>query len=52
MTQTHTHTTPYTDTHTHTTPHTHTPQITQSPECVCANGDQTVDHLIFDCPKL
>jgi len=27
-------------------------KITQSPECVCANGDQTVDHLIFDCPKL
>jgi hypothetical protein len=21
-------------------------------ECVCANGDQTVDHLIFDYPKL
>jgi hypothetical protein len=27
-------------------------KIIQSPECVCANGDQTVDHLIFDCPKL
>ena len=27
-------------------------KITQSPECVCANGDQTVDHLIFDCTKL
>jgi len=24
----------------------------QSPECVCANGDQTVDHLIVNCPKL
>ena len=27
-------------------------KIIQSPECVCANGVQTVDHLIFDCPKL
>jgi hypothetical protein len=27
-------------------------QIIQSTECVCANGDQTVDHLIFYCPKL
>ena len=27
-------------------------KITQSPECVCANDDQTVDHLIFYCPKL
>ena len=24
----------------------------QSPECVCANGDQTAEHLIFDCGKL
>jgi hypothetical protein len=27
-------------------------KIIQSPECVCANGDQTVDHLIFNCAKL
>jgi len=27
-------------------------KITQSPECVCAISDKTVDHLIFDCPKL
>jgi hypothetical protein len=27
-------------------------KITRSPECVCATGDQTVHHLIFDCPKL
>ena len=27
-------------------------KIIQSPECVCGNGDQTVDHLIFDCAKL
>jgi hypothetical protein len=26
-------------------------KIIQSSECVCANCDQTVDHLIFDCPK-
>jgi len=23
-----------------------------SPECPCANGNQTVDHLIYDCIKL
>jgi len=27
-------------------------KITKSPECVCAKGDQTVDHIIFECPKL
>ena len=27
-------------------------KIIQSPECVCANGDQTADHLVFDCEKL
>ena len=27
-------------------------KIIQSPECVCANGDQTAEHLIFDCEKL
>jgi hypothetical protein len=27
-------------------------KIIQAPECVCANGDQTEDHLIFDCAKL
>ena len=29
----------------------HRSKIIQSPECSCANGDQTVDH-IFDCAKL
>jgi len=24
----------------------------KSPECPCANGIQTVDHLLFDCSKL
>jgi hypothetical protein len=27
-------------------------KITQSPECICTEGDQTVDHLIYDCGKL
>jgi hypothetical protein len=27
-------------------------KIIQSSECFCVNGDQTVDHLIFNCPKL
>ena len=27
-------------------------KIVQSPECVCAHGDQATDHLIFDCEIL
>ena len=27
-------------------------KIIESPECPCANGNQTVDHLIYDCNKL
>jgi hypothetical protein len=27
-------------------------KIIQSPECICTEGDQTVDHLIYDCRKL
>ena len=38
--------------HGQTKTYLHRFKIIQSPECVCANGDQTVDHLIFDCPKL
>jgi hypothetical protein len=38
--------------HVNTKAYLHNFKIIQSPECVCANGDQTVDHLIFDCPKL
>jgi hypothetical protein len=38
--------------HEKTKAYLHRLKIIQSPECVCANGDQTVDHLIFDCPKL
>ena len=27
-------------------------KIRESPVCPCANGNQTVDHLLFDCSKL
>jgi hypothetical protein len=27
-------------------------KIIDSPECPCTNGNQTVDHLIYDCNKL
>jgi hypothetical protein len=27
-------------------------KIMESPECPCANGNQTVDHLLYDCSKL
>jgi hypothetical protein len=27
-------------------------KITQSPECVCTHGDQTTDHLIYECEIL
>jgi hypothetical protein len=27
-------------------------KIIESPECPCANGNQKVDHLIYDCNKL
>jgi hypothetical protein len=27
-------------------------KIIESPECPCANGGQTVNHLLFDCSKL
>ena len=27
-------------------------KIIQSPECICTEGDQTVDHLIYDCGQL
>jgi len=27
-------------------------KIIESPECPCANGNQTVDHLIYDYNKL
>ena len=26
-------------------------EIIQSPECICTEGDQTVDRLIYDCGK-
>ena len=27
-------------------------KIIQSPECICTEGDQTVDDLIYDCGKI
>jgi precorrin-6B methylase 2 len=27
-------------------------KIIQSPECICTHGNQTADHLIFDCDRL
>ena len=27
-------------------------KIIESPECPCANGNQRVDHLLYDCSKL
>jgi hypothetical protein len=27
-------------------------KIIESPDCVCAHGDRTADHLIFDCDIL
>jgi hypothetical protein len=27
-------------------------KIIESPECPCANGNQTVDHLLYDCIEL
>ena len=27
-------------------------KVIESPECTCANGNQTVDHLLYDCSKL
>jgi hypothetical protein len=38
--------------HEKTKAYLHRFKIIQSPDCVCTNSDQTVDHLIFDCPKL
>jgi hypothetical protein len=27
-------------------------KIIENPECPCSNGNQTVDHLLYDCNKL
>jgi hypothetical protein len=27
-------------------------KIIESPECPCANGNRTVDHLLYDCSEL
>jgi len=38
--------------HGKTKAHLHRFKIIQSPECVCAHGDRTTDHLTFDCDIL
>jgi hypothetical protein len=38
--------------HRKTKAYLHRFKIIQSPEYVCANGDQTVGHLVFNCAKL
>ena len=30
----------------------HRSKIIESPECPCANGHQTMDHLLYDCIEL
>jgi hypothetical protein len=27
-------------------------KMIESPECPCANGNQTVDHILYDCSEL
>ena len=27
-------------------------KVIESPECPCGNGNQTVEHLLYDCGKL
>ena len=38
--------------HGKTSSYLHRFKIIESPDCPCANGNQTVDHLLFDCSKL
>jgi len=38
--------------HGKTSSYLHRFKILESLECPCANGNQTVDHLLFDCNKL
>jgi hypothetical protein len=38
--------------HSKTRAYLHRFKIIESPECPCANGNQTVDHLIYGCNKL
>ena len=38
--------------HAKTKAYLHRFKITKSPECPCDGGNQTVDHLIYDCPIL
>ena len=38
--------------HGKTRSYVHRFRIIQSPECPCANGNQTADHLLYHCNKL
>jgi hypothetical protein len=38
--------------HEKTKAYLHRFKITQSPECICIRGEQTTDHLLFDCELL
>jgi hypothetical protein len=38
--------------HFKTKAHLHRFRIIVSPECPCGSGNQTVDHLLYDCTKL
>jgi hypothetical protein len=38
--------------HGRTRPCLHRIKIIESPECPCANGNQTLDHLLYDCSEL
>jgi hypothetical protein len=38
--------------HVRTKAYLHRFKITESPECPCDGGNQTVDHLLYDCSKL
>jgi len=39
-------------THGKTKAYLHRFKIAESPECPCDGGNQTVDHLLYDCSKL
>jgi hypothetical protein len=38
--------------HGKTRAHRHRFKIIENPDCPCSNGNQTVDHLLYDCNKL
>ena len=38
--------------HGNTRSYVHRFKVTESPVCPCANGNETVEHIIYDCNKL